>query len=301
MGRNKAAAGGRRQQGTETPPVSRATINRRAAMARAHRAAENCPASRPSAKSAAKGDRPHNFEAAIERLRQRLGPTLATLPAKIAALITAGRRRIDFGQELWQEILGEPMPLELDEINTAAIRFGLSPDAVLKGDFTLADVTSFMRGKRLAAADHLRDCVRAAKAEAAVRPAVDPPVTSASPPGRSPTEAVGDEYDGIARRLSDNARSVLRYLLVMTAFDRASRVAQHGVADDLRLSFGAVRTACREIRRISPELLESVSGRKGGVWLTPTGKLVAERIDPRTCRQSCLSETSTKKHQTGGA
>jgi len=73
------------------------------------------------------------------------------------------KRRLAAGHETWNQLVGQPMPLDLEEIRLAALRFGLSPDAVLKGDFTLADVTTIMVGKRLAAADELRD--EQAKAE----------------------------------------------------------------------------------------------------------------------------------------
>jgi len=113
------------------------------------------------------------------------------------------------------------------------------------------------------------------------------------------TLPVDDEYAVIARGLSNNARSVLRFLLVVTAFDRASCYDLSGIATDLELSHDSVRSARREIGAVSPKLLESARGRGNGVWLSPGGKLVAERIPPSSCRQACLVENNTKKHEAG--
>jgi hypothetical protein len=90
---------------------------------------------------------------------------------KWQAFAAEAKRRVDEGHQTWQHFVGEKMPTELEEIRLAALRFGLSPDAVLRGDFTLADVTTLMIGKQLAAADDLLASTRAAAAEAAVRQA----------------------------------------------------------------------------------------------------------------------------------
>lgn len=220
---------------------------------------------------------------------------------KWESLIAELDRRVAAGHETWQSFVGEPMPTNVEEIAQAAVRFGLPADVVLRGNFTLADVTTFMVGKRLAAADEHVDRLRAVAAEAVVRRAGGTVTPGTSPAAGTQVEAADDEYAGIARRLSDHTRSVLRYLFVNDAFDRASLIEQHGIAVDLEISFNAVRAARRELCRAGQPLLESASGRKGGVWLTPAGKLVAARVPASTCRQPCLAETSTKKHQTGGA
>lgn len=240
------------------------------------------PARRPSAKLC--------LHSAMERVR-----------ASFAEAAPRLRTRIEAGHELWQSLIGEPMPLDLDDMQSAAVRFGLPADVVHRGDFTLAEVTNFMVGKRVAALDELYDRVRATEAEVTVRRAAGNVTPSMSTPAGEQAEAVDDEYAGIARRLSDNARSMLRYLLVVTALDRASCFDLNGIASDLELSRDAVRSARREVGSIKPPLLESARGRGNGVWLSPAGRLVAERIPPSTCRQACLAEISTKKHKTGAA
>ena len=240
------------------------------------------PARRPSAKPC---------------LRAAMEPVRASWLAAAAKI----RQRIEAGHELWHALTGEPMPLDLEDMQAAAVRFGLPADVVHRGDFTLADVTNFMVGKRLAALDEWHDRVRLTKAEEAARRAANAVTPSTSPPADKQAEAGDDEYAGIARRLSNNARSMLRYLLVVTAFDRASCFDLNGIAIELELSVDAVRSARREIGDISPNLLESARGRGNGMWLSPAGKLVAERIPPSTCRQACLGENSTKKHKTGAA
>jgi hypothetical protein len=275
------------------------------------------------------------------------------------------KRRVAEGHETWQHFVGEPMPTTLEDIRLAALRFGLSPDAVLRGDFSLADVTAFMIGDRLAAADAHVDRVRAAAAEEKARMAVRASTpaetgnpqgdadsrelmrrrfeqarlhrenslrqrklrdeaetarlqreaarlqwqrlaagTLAAPPGAVPdtapprAEVADDEPTRISRGLSDSARSYLRHLLVNEAFDRASLLSKSGIADELGVSFNALRAACRELARHKPQILDAVPGRRGGAWLTPFGKLVAERVPPATCRQLHLADIGTNKHRT---
>jgi hypothetical protein len=262
------------------------------------------------------------------------------------------KRRVAEGHETWQHFVGEPMPTTLEDIRLAALRFGLSPDAVLRGDFSLADVTTFMIGDRLAAADAHLDRVRAAAAEEKTRIAVRASTpdetgipqgdadsrelwrrrieqqqrhredslrhrrlrdeaetarlqreaarlqlqrlaagTLAAPPSAvpdtapPPAEVADDEPTRISRGLSDNARSVIRFLHQNTAYDRASRYSQADAASELGLSPSQLRVVFRRLAKQSPVLFESKEGRGGGTWLTPVGKAVAERIPPESCRQ----------------
>jgi hypothetical protein len=243
------------------------------------------PARRPSAGAPANGGLP-----ALSRRLEQEGPQARSarqgrVRDAVAAAAAEIRQRVDDGHELWQAVTGEPMPLELEEIRAAAVRFGLSPDAVLAGNFTLADVTTLMVGKRQAAADEWNDRVRAAGAEAAVRRAAGTVTPGTVPPAGTQAEAADDEYADIARRLSDNARSVIRFLHDYTAYDRSSRYPQADIASELGLSPSQLRVVFRRLAKQSPVLFESKEGRGGGTWLTPAGKSVAERIPPQTCRQ----------------
>lgn len=108
--------------------------------------------------------------------------------------------------------------------------------------------------------------------------------------GKKPTQPAAeaeadDEYAGITRGLSDNARSVIFFLHENTAYDRASKYARDDIACELGLSSNQLRVVFRKLAKQSPALFESKEGRGGGIWLTPAGKAVGERIPPQTCRQ----------------
>jgi len=123
------------------------------------------------------------------------------------------------------------------------------------------------------------------------------PATPSTPPNPKPMTPDQDRLAGIVRRLSNNSRSMLRLLLLHEAFCHASLVTLQYVAEELEISADAVRAANRAIREVSLSLLESKTGRGGGVWLTPTGKAVALLVPPETCLQPSLAKTSTKKQK----
>ena len=125
------------------------------------------------------------------------------------------------------------------------------------------------------------------------------PVTS-MPDTEPPLAFVDDEYSFIARRLSDNDRDVLKFLSDHQAIDRASRYVKSDMADELGLTLGQVRVVCRNVtaKKLGVDLLENQHGNGGGIWLSPTGIAVAERIPPQTCRHF-TPQSKPKRHSNG--
>lgn len=218
-----------------------------------------------------------NTSAGVARpvLWQRMAEKFAKKVADKAAEV---RQHIDAGNDLWQAATGGPMPRELDEIQAAAVRFGLSPDAALAGDFTLADVTTLMAGKRLAAIDEWNDRVHVAEAEAAVRRAANAVTPGATMPTGIQAEAADDEYADIARRLSDKARRTVALMHGMKAFSRGDSLTRQFLADELGIEIDDMRVIRVELGKSGRVLLESATGCRGGWWLTPDGVRVAKRV-----------------------
>jgi hypothetical protein len=251
----------------------------RLAMARHQRRSAAPPTPRPARRPAPAGGNRDTLARTLDvggpaarRARQQ------RLQAKLDAAAVEIRQRVDAGHELWQAFTGEPMPLELDEIRAAAVRFGMPAADVLRGDFTLADVTTFMLGKRQAAADDLRDRAREAATEAAVRRAAGTSPTNVPPQGSTQAEAVDDEHARIARGLSRNARRTLEYMHEMYAHSRADRLTRQFIAEEIGVELDDMRVVSTELGKTGRVLLESVDGCQGGWWLSPDGVRVAERV-----------------------
>jgi hypothetical protein len=138
-----------------------------------------CPTLEPHAGTASESGRSQ----LARRLEQVPPAARHAWQQRMAAAVADIRRRINDGHEFWREAIGESMPLTIDEIQAAAVRFGLSSDAALAGEYTLADVTTLMVGKQLAAADALHDRMQAVNAEVAVRRAEGAIAKGTSPSG----------------------------------------------------------------------------------------------------------------------
>lgn len=110
-------------------------------------------------------------------------------------------------------------------------------------------------------------------------------IVTLSPAAGETSATVDDMYATIARDLSDNSRSLLRFLDVNAAYDCAGRYPQADIADELGVTTDALRVARRQIAKLALQLIESKEGSGGGIWLSPAGKKVAARIPPETCRQ----------------
>jgi hypothetical protein len=108
---------------------------------------------------------------------------------------------------------------------------------------------------------------------------------SNSSSGSATAAPVDDEYAAITRGLSDNAQSVLRFLLDNDAVELARKYPQGDIADELGLPRDAVRVVRRRLAKLDCRLIETKEGRAGGIWLSPAGKAVAAQIPPQSCRQ----------------
>jgi hypothetical protein len=207
-------------------------------------------------------------------------------------------KEINDGAQGWREVTGEPMPNSVEEWKVAAVRYGMPPDVVQSGEFTGSDVWYFVLGRKHAQLDDehraLRRTILTKPASAPTPP--QPPSPTAAAVGK-PATTEDQKLAGIVRGLSNNARSMMRFLLISKAFCRASAFTLDGIADELKLSNDAVRVARRCINSSTPKLLESARGPGGGVWLTPTGERVASMVPPETCLQAALAETRPKKHK----
>ena len=129
------------------------------------------------------------------------------------------------------------------------------------------------------------------------------PIMNRVPAGSSSVNSAAvvpadDEHATIARGLSDNARSVLRFLLDNDAVDLAQRYPKGDIADELGLPRDAVRVVRRRLAKLARGLIESKDGRGGGIWLSPAGKKVAAQISPQSCRQY-KPQLKLNRHQTG--
>jgi hypothetical protein len=108
---------------------------------------------------------------------------------------------------------------------------------------------------------------------------------SNSSSGSATAAPVDDEHATIARGLSDNERSVLRFLLDHNAVDCPRRYPQADIAEELGMSKWKIQWCRKTIGNLAHKLIESKDGRGGGVWLSPVGAKVASRIQPQTCLQ----------------
>lgn len=181
--------------------------------------------------------------AARDARQQRTREAVTAVAAEI-------RQRVDDGHALWRVLTGEPMPLELDDIRAAAARFGLSADAVLAGEFTLADVTTLMVGKRRAADDAVRDRMRAAKAEAAVRGTAGTVTPSAPTPGGARPEAVDDEYAWATEHFARTDWRILEVCVEQGFIDRASAQPTHRITQFVAGTGGRpAKGECGDLRR----------------------------------------------------
>jgi len=91
-----------------------------------------------------------------------------------------------------------------------------------------------------------------------------------------------DEYDRLAKDLSEAARRVLACLFKFNAAMKSDKMRRADILDETGLNFDHVRRVMgKEIRRVQPLLIESWPGCRGGYWLTPEGKLVAACIDQK--------------------
>lgn len=197
--------------------------------------------------------------------------------AATAARVSA---QIASGHEIWQALTGQPMPLSGEEIRVAAVRYGMPADVVQRGAFTLADVTHFMAGKRLAALDDRLDRVYTAAAEAAARQAATcAPGTPSH--ANTCTEMVDDEYAAIARRLSGTTRAAMVLLLEMHALSRGDKLARQFIADELGVDYDSLRVVRTELSKTGKVLVESIGGCRGGWWLSPDGVRVAQLLAAR--------------------
>jgi hypothetical protein len=102
------------------------------------------------------------------------------------------------------------------------------------------------------------------------RSSYHPPLINAAPPGS----------DAHLDRLNDRQKELLGAVLRLGAVsqDRGVPVGKAARKADPGASPGAYKTACASLVRF--QLLKSKKGPNGGIWLTDTGKSLAERLSP---------------------
>jgi len=98
----------------------------------------------------------------------------------------------------------------------------------------------------------------------------------------APPKKNEEDHIGIARRLDVMPRAVLAFMHNKEAFRAVDKCTRRKMADGLRISVDNVGSALDVIRAAgvaaSLTLVESARGWDGGIWLTPSGKLVASEV-----------------------